>query len=57
VRGPARNLLPLSAVDSSCPGKEATAINCQSQSPAITLSFDLAEVKLLSDAAAAMDDA
>ena len=57
MRGSAGNLLPLSAVDSSCPGKEATAINCQSQSPAITLSFDLAEAKSLSDAAAAMDDA
>ena len=57
VRGAAGNLVPLSAFASVGRGRGVIAINHQAQLPAITLSFDLAAGKSLSDAAAAIEAA
>ena len=57
VRGAGGNLVPVSAFASVGRGKGVVAVNHQAQLPAITLSFDLAPGKSLSDAAAAIDAA
>jgi HAE1 family hydrophobic/amphiphilic exporter-1 len=57
VRSASGKSVPLSAFATVTRGKGVIAINHQAQLPAVTLSFDLAPGKSLSDAAAAIDAA
>jgi HAE1 family hydrophobic/amphiphilic exporter-1 len=57
VRGANGDMVPVAAIASIGRGKGAMAINHQMQLPAITISFDLAPGKSLSDAASAIASA
>jgi HAE1 family hydrophobic/amphiphilic exporter-1 len=57
VRSGAGSLVPLSAFASIGRGPGTLAVNHQGQLPAVTISFDLAEGKSLSDASAAIEAA
>ncbi|MDF3839747.1 efflux RND transporter permease subunit [Cupriavidus basilensis] len=57
VRGAGNSMVPLSAFATATRGKGTMTVLHQSQLPAITFSFDLANGKSLSDATAAIDAA